>query len=172
MGDQHAKIERSNSNLRRSGSYLDIYNQGIEDRIATLETEAKDFNYMVNWFREHQNRYTVLVAESDGIVVGWASLNRYSHRCAYDGVADLSIYVDRTFRSKGVGSTLHSELEKEARKSNFYKIVLFTFPFNENVQRLYRKMGYHEVGIFEKQGVIDGQYIDVMIMEKLINHMR
>ncbi|TKH41499.1 GNAT family N-acetyltransferase [Paenibacillus terrae] len=147
---------------------LDIYNQGIEDRIATLEAEAKDLDYMVDWFREHQNRYTILVAESDGVVVGWASLNRYSHRCAYDGVADLSIYVDRTFRSKGVGSALHSELEKEAKKNNFYKIVLFTFPFNENGQGLYRKMGYREVGIFEKQGVIDGQYVDVMIMEKLI----
>ncbi|WP_434659365.1 arsinothricin resistance N-acetyltransferase ArsN1 family A [Paenibacillus polymyxa] len=147
---------------------LEIYNQGIEDRIATLETEAKDFDYMVNWFSEHQNRYTVLVTESDGIVVGWASLNRYSHRCAYDGVADLSIYVERSFRSKGVGSTLHSKLEKEAKKSNFHKIVLFTFPFNENGQRLYRKIGYREVGVFEKQGVMDGQYIDVMIMEKLI----
>ncbi|AET57489.1 hypothetical protein HPL003_03575 [Paenibacillus terrae HPL-003] len=94
-----------------------------------------------------------MVAESYGIVVGWASLNRYSHRCAYDGVADLSIYVDRTFRSKGVGSAFHSELEKEAKKNNFYKIVLFTFPFNENGQRLYRKIGYREVGVFEKQGV-------------------
>ncbi|WP_226002996.1 arsinothricin resistance N-acetyltransferase ArsN1 family A [Paenibacillus sp. BJ-4] len=147
---------------------LDIYNQGIEDRIATLEMEAKNFDYIVDWFREHQNRYTVLVAESDGVVVGWASLNRYSHRCAYDGVADLSIYVDRTFCSKGVGSALHSELEKEARENNFYKIVLFTFHFNENGQGLYRKMGYRKVGIFEKQGVMDGQYVDVMIMEKLI----
>ncbi|KAF6599698.1 GNAT family N-acetyltransferase, partial [Paenibacillus sp. EKM208P] len=66
------------------------------------------------------------------------------------------------------GSTLHSELEKEAKKNNFYKIVLFTFPFNEKGQRLYRKIGYREVGVFEKQGVMDGQYIDVMIMEKLI----
>ncbi|WP_149095260.1 arsinothricin resistance N-acetyltransferase ArsN1 family A [Paenibacillus terrae] len=144
---------------------LDIYNQGIEDRIATLEVEAKDFDYMTDWFKVHQNRYTVLVAESDGIVVGWASLNRYSHRCAYDGIADLSIYVDRTFRSKGVGSALHLELEKEARKNNFYKIILFTFPFNENGQRLYQKIGYREVHVFEKQEVMDGQYIDVMIME-------
>ncbi len=123
---------------------------------------------MTDWFKEHQSRYTVLVAESDGIVVGCASLNRYSHRCAYDGVADLSIYVDRTFRSKGVGSALHSELEKEARKNNFYKIILFTFPFNENGQRLYRKIGYREVRVFEKQEVMDGQYIDAMIMEKLL----
>lgn len=44
------------------GSILHIYNQGIEDRIATLELDTKDLTYMDNWFQEHQGRYTVLVA--------------------------------------------------------------------------------------------------------------
>lgn len=72
-------------------SILTIYNQGIADRIATLELEEKDDAYMRTWFADHQGRYAVLVAEKEGEVVGWASLNRYSNRSAYDGVADLSI---------------------------------------------------------------------------------
>lgn len=44
------------------GSILTIYNQGIEDRIATLETQSKDAEYMYEWFKKHQGRYTVLVA--------------------------------------------------------------------------------------------------------------
>ncbi|AHV97392.1 phosphinothricin acetyltransferase [Paenibacillus sabinae T27] len=147
---------------------LRIYNQGIEERIATLETDAKDLNYMESWFQEHQGRYRVLVAEKDGQVLGWASLNPYSHRCAYNGVADLSIYIGRESRGQGVGSTLLQALEDEAKDRDFYKIVLFTFPFNRLGQGLYRKMGYREVGVFEKQGMMDGQPIDVMIMEKLL----
>lgn len=147
---------------------LDIYNQGIEDRIATLEMETKDLSYMENWFQEHQGRHTVLVAEKDGKVVGWSSINRYSQRCAYDGVADLYIYVDREYRGQGIGSSLLPALESEAKANEFYKIVIFTFPFNLSGQELYRKVGYREVGVFEKQGVLDGKFIDVMIMEKLL----
>ncbi|MEK3715314.1 arsinothricin resistance N-acetyltransferase ArsN1 family A [Paenibacillus sp. FSL R7-0333] len=149
-------------------SVLRIYNQGIEDRIATLETEMKDLSYMEAWFNDHQDRFSVLVAEREGEVIGWASLNPYSHRCAYNGVADLSVYIDRSFRGQGVGSSLLESLHKVAKENSFYKMVLFTFPFNESGQGLYRKMGYREVGVFEKQGMLDEAFIDVMIMEKLL----
>ncbi|MCT1403108.1 arsinothricin resistance N-acetyltransferase ArsN1 [Paenibacillus sp. p3-SID867] len=147
---------------------LRIYNQGIEDRIATLEVDQKNIAYMNNWFQQHQDRYAVIVAEYDNEVIGWASLNPYSQRCAYDGVADLSIYIDRTFRGKGVGSMLLERLEEIAKEKDFYKIVLFTFPFNQNGQGLYHKLGYRDVGVFENQGILDGKYVDVKIMEKLL----
>lgn len=145
-----------------------IYNQGIEDRIATLEQDQKDKVYMTSWFGEHQGRYSILVAELADVIVGWASLNRYSHRCAYDGVADLSIYVERSFRGHGVGQHLLEQLEKKAHSQGFHKIVLFTFAKNQLGQGLYRKRGFREVGIFEKQGVLDGQFVDVMAMEKVL----
>lgn len=154
--------------LEDTPSILRIYNQGIEDRIATLETETKDSSYMEAWFKDHQGRFSVLVAEREGSVIGWASLNPYSHRCAYRGVADLSIYIHREYRGQGIGSILLDSLEEEARKNEFRKIVLFTFPFNGNGQGLYRKMKYREVGVFESQGILDGTFIDVMIMEKLL----
>ncbi|KAA6451279.1 MULTISPECIES: arsinothricin resistance N-acetyltransferase ArsN1 family A [Bacillus] len=147
---------------------LNIYNQGIEDRIATLDQDLKTMNEIEIWFQEHQGRYSVLVAESKGKIAGWASLNPYSHRCAYQGVADLSVYVDRSFRSKGVGSFLLQSLEKTAKENEFYKIVLYTFPFNELGQSLYKKMGYRKVGTFKNQGILDEQYVDVMAMEKLL----
>lgn len=148
---------------------LRIYNEGIADRIATLETEIKDLFYMQHWFKDHKGRYGVLIAEHENEIVGWASLNRYSQRCAYDGVAELSVYVSRDYRGKGVGSFLLPALEQLARKEDFYKIVLFTFPFNTAGRRLYQKFGYREVGTFEKQGILEGQPIDVTIMEKLLS---
>ncbi|MCY9141965.1 GNAT family N-acetyltransferase, partial [Peribacillus frigoritolerans] len=79
-------------------SIKDIYNQGIEDRIATLETELKDQDYMEEWFTKHSGRYKVIVAEQEGEIVGWASLNQYNNRSAYNGVADLSVYISRDHR--------------------------------------------------------------------------
>ena len=145
-----------------------IYNEGIEDRVATLDQDPKSETDIAEWWDAHAGRYAVLVAERSGEIVAWASLNPYSHRCAYAGVADLSIYVTRSARGSGIGKRLLSELELVARRNAFYKIVLFTFPFNEAGQRLYRGIGYREVGVFKEQGRLDGRPTDVMAMEKLL----
>jgi L-amino acid N-acyltransferase YncA len=147
---------------------LHIYNQGIEDRIATLEMDKKDKEYILAWFGDRKERYVVLIALEGEIVVGWASINPYSTRCAYDGVGDLSIYIHRDYRGKGIGKNLLNEIENTAKENVFYKLVLFTFPFNLLGQRLYRGAGFREVGIFRNQGMLDGKYVDVMAMEKLM----
>jgi L-amino acid N-acyltransferase YncA len=145
-----------------------IYNQGIEDRIATLETEIKDLTYMIDWFEKHQGRYQVIIAEFNEQIVGWASLNSYNPRDAYKGVADLSLYIDRQYRGKGIGGKLIEAIEVIAKKNNFHKIILSTFQFNNLGQGLYRKKGYREVGVFKNQGISDGKFVDVMAMEKLL----
>lgn len=152
-------------------SILNIYNQGIEDRIATLEEDQKNIGYMTEWFNNHNGRFEVIVIENDDELVGWASLNPYSNRYAYAGVADLSIYIRRDYRGKGVGSNLLKDIERIALKNHFNKIVLFTFPFNNLGQRLYRKNGYREVGVFKNQGKLDGRFVDVMIMEKVFEEV-
>lgn len=146
-----------------------IYNQGIEDRIATLEETPKHIEYMKTWFEKHQSRFAVLVAELNGAVVGWASINQYNARCAYDGVGDVSVYIHREHRGKGIGSQLLMELEQVGIENKFHKLVLFTFPFNSLGQGLYRKSGYREVGVFQNQGILDGKFVDVMAMEKLLS---
>ncbi|WP_337035222.1 arsinothricin resistance N-acetyltransferase ArsN1 family A [Paenibacillus illinoisensis] len=150
------------------GSILTIYNQGIEDRIATLETDIKDEAYMSEWFNKHQGRYSVLIAEQNDQVVGWASINSYNPRSAYDGVGDLSIYIHRDHRGKGIGKQLLQKLEEIGKQNNFYKFILFTFPFNTLGQSLYHRAGYREVGVFQSQGVLEGNFVDVMAMEKLL----
>ena len=146
-----------------------IYNEGIEDRTATLDTAPKSKEDIGVWWSEHDGRYAVLVAESEpGQITGWASLTPYSHRCAYSGVAELSAYVARQARRTGVGSALLGALEKHAKQSEFHKLVLFTLPFNDASRSLYVKFGYREVGTFKEQGRLDGRFVDVLAMEKLL----
>jgi phosphinothricin acetyltransferase len=146
-----------------------IYNEGIEDRVATLDEDPKTADDIAAWWAQHTERYAVVVAENDaGDVVGWASLNPYSHRCAYRGVADLSVYVARSARGTGVGTALLRALERRAKEHAFHKIVLFTLSCNASGQGLYRKLGYRHVGVFHEQGCLDGAYVDVMAMEKIL----
>ncbi|MDP5276545.1 arsinothricin resistance N-acetyltransferase ArsN1 family A [Chengkuizengella axinellae] len=149
-------------------SILNIYNQGIEDRIATLEMETKKMDYINNWFKERKEKYVVIVAEENEQIVGWASINVYNSRCAYKGVGEIAIYIERANRGKGIGKVLLRELEFRAKQYDFHKLLLFTFPFNKLGQGLYSKMGYREVGTFKNQGILDGKFVDVMAMEKLL----
>lgn len=148
---------------------LEIYNQGIEDRIATLETRTKDQEYIYSWFNHHQGRYFGLVAQNEERkVIGWAAVSPYNPREAYKGVGEISIYIHRDFRGKGSGQKLLKQLEIEALNHDFYKFVLFTFPFNSLGQSLYNKLGYRQVGVFKNQGILDGKFVDVMAMEKIL----
>src|SRR5438067_1411605 len=83
-----------------------IYNEGIRDRLATLETEERTAAERAAWLAARDERHPVLVAERDGVVAGWGSLNPFNPRPVYAHVADFSIYVARDARGGGVGSAL------------------------------------------------------------------
>jgi phosphinothricin acetyltransferase len=152
-----------------------IYNQGIEDRIATLETELRTPEERRQWLAARGPRHPVFVAEAapapgaDGqAVVGWSSLNVYNPREAYRYVADFSVYVERGWRGRGVGRRLLAHLIEQARALDYHKMMLSTFPFNESGVALYERMGFTRIGIFHEMGRLDGRWVDTLIMEKLL----
>ena len=146
-----------------------IYNQGIADRLATLETEERTADQRRAWLAARGPRHPVLVAERAGRVVGWGSLNPFNPRPAYRFVADFSVYVERAARGTGVGSVLLQALITEARRLGYHKLVLAAFPFNEAGTRLYRRLGFREVGVYQEQGVLDGRWVDTVVMELLLD---
>jgi phosphinothricin acetyltransferase len=145
-----------------------IYNEGIEDRVATLDLDPKSADDVADWWTQHDERFAVIVATQSGAVVGWASLNRFSHRCAHSSIADLSVYVARYYRGKGIGYALLQRLADEARHGGFRKVVLHALNANEHGKRLYRKAGFRKVGVFEEHGLLDGKLVDVVAMERLL----
>ena len=147
-----------------------IYNQGIEDRVATLETALRSPEERAEWLAAREPRHPVLVAQDDaGTVLGWASLNAFNPRPAYDHVVDLSIYVGREQRGRGVGDALLGALTERARALGYHKMVLAAFPTNAPGMRLYERHGFTTVGIYHEQGMLDGRWIDVIVMEKLFS---
>jgi len=145
-----------------------IYNQGIVDRIATLETEERTSEERLQWLATRGPRHPVLVAELDRTVVGWGSLNQFNPRKAYDFVAEFSVYVEREWRGKGVGSALLRALTARAKQLGFHKMVLSAFPWNAAGMALYQKYGFRTVGIYKEQGLLDGKWVDTIIMEKIL----
>src|SRR5215218_10404562 len=146
-----------------------IYNQGIRDRLATLETEERTPQERLAWLEVRDERHPVLVAEREGTVAGWGSLNVFNPRPAYRHVADFSIYVSREARGAGIGQALLGALIECAQDLGYHKLVLAAFPQNEAGMRLYTRFGFREVGIYREQGLLDGAWVDVVIMERLLD---
>ena len=146
-----------------------IYNQGIEDRVATLETELRTAEEREQWLQGRSPRHPVIVAENaQGEVVGWGSLNVFNPREAYRYVADFSVYADRAWRGKGVGRALLGRLIELGHQHGFHKLVLSGFPWNEPGLSVYRRAGFREVGIYREQGRLDDKWVDTVIMEKIL----
>jgi L-amino acid N-acyltransferase YncA len=151
-----------------AAAICDIFNEGIVDRVATLETELRTPAEREEWLRARSPRHRVFVAELHGEVVAWASINPFNARRAYDHVADFSVYVSRRMRGHRIGERMLTHLLNEAAALGYHKLVLAAFPFNEAGMRLYRRCGFREVGVYHEQGMLDGRWVDVVIMERLL----
>jgi len=150
-----------------ASAIADIYNQGIEDRGATFETEPRTTQEMAARLAD-TGRYPLLVAVDAGVVLGWAGLSEYRARACYAGIAEFSIYLAREARGRGIGRHLLTALVDAARAHGFWKVVSRVFPTNAASRALCRSCGFREVGIYEKHGRLDGEWRDVVIVERVI----
>ena len=150
-----------------AATIADIYNQGITERGATFETEPRSEDDIAARLLD-ESRFPLLVAEDAGVVIGWAGLSRYRSRPCYDGIAEFSIYLDRAARGRGVGRILLDALVDVARQRGYWKLVSRIFPFNTASRALCRACGFREVGVYKNHGRLDDQWLDVVIVERVI----
>ena len=144
-----------------------IYNQGIAERSSTFETAPRRNEELRE--RIVDVRYPLLVAVDDvHVVLGWAGLSSYRPRDCYAGIAEFSIYLDRSARGRGIGKQLLAALVDAARDRGVWKLVSRIFPFNVASRSLCAACGFREVGVYEKHGQLDGRWLDVVIVERLI----
>ncbi len=148
-----------------SDSIAEIYNQGIEDRIATFETVSRTGNDIRKWF---DGVHPIVVAESAGSIVSFAATFPYSNRECYSGIAEFSVYVKREMRGIGAGKAVMKLLIEESGCSGFHKLVSRVFTENSPSRSLLGSLGFREVGIYEKHARLDGKWRDAVIVECLI----
>lgn len=139
-----------------------IYAQGIATGDATFETEVPNWE---PWDAEHLD-VCRLVARRGEEILGWAALTPVSSRCAYGGVAEVSVYVGDDHRGKGIGSRLLARLVEESEDHGIWTLQAGIFPENVASVVLHRKLGFREVGKRERLGRLDGRWRDVLLLER------
>jgi L-amino acid N-acyltransferase YncA len=139
-----------------------VFGEGIATRNATFETRAPSWEaWNASHFPEQR-----LVAELDGEVVGWAALSPVSSRCCYRGVAEESVYVAERARGRGVGLALLRRLVEAADEAGIWTIQAGIFPENVASVRLHERCGFRRVGIRERIARLDGEWRDVLLLER------
>jgi L-amino acid N-acyltransferase YncA len=144
-----------------------IYNQGIEEREATFETRPRTATELAAQMGD-PGRPPFIVAERDGRVVGWGRVTAYSTRACYAGVGEASIYVDREARGSGIGRLLFDALGEAALARGYWKLVGLLFPTNAASVALVRAAAWREVGVYRRHGQLDGEWRDVLAVERLL----
>jgi phosphinothricin acetyltransferase len=142
-----------------------IYNEGIEDRLATFETRLRSDDEVVAWL---DGGLPFLVAEDGGEVVGFARVSPYSDRCVYDGVGEHGVYVARAARGGGLGRALLLALCDEAAGRGFYKLTSRVFSDNAPSRAAHVSAGFVEVGVQRRHGRLDGRWKDCVLVERLL----
>ncbi len=143
-----------------------IYNQGIEERVATFETRLRSPEEIHAWF---DGAHPVVVVEESGEVIAFAATFVYRPRECYAGVADFSVYTARGFRGRGAGRLAMEELLEAAEWAGFWKLTSRVFVNNAPSRTLLGSLGFREVGVYEKHAQLDGVWHDVVIVERLIS---
>lgn len=151
-----------------AAAIADIYNQGIEERIATFETALRSAQDVEAQLAERGDRFPTVVVEREGQILAGAGAGPYRARPAYAGIAEHSVYVSRQARGTGAGRTALEGLAREYEARGFWKLVSRIFPENTASLALRERAGFRTVGVYRRHGQLEGHWRDCVVVEKLL----
>jgi L-amino acid N-acyltransferase YncA len=149
-----------------AASIAAIYNIGIREGTSTFEARERTPDEVTRWLGDPH--FPVLVAQRNGEVMGWIAASSYRARECYAGIAEFSVYVDPVMRGRGVGDALTSAFLERCAQVGHWKVLSRVFPTNLASRALCRRHGFREVGVYRRHARQDGQWRDVIIVERLV----
>jgi L-amino acid N-acyltransferase len=147
----------------------EIYNEAILTTTATFDIEPKSTEERRGWLQSHDERHPIVVAVVDGLVVGWASLSRWSERPAYHDTCETSFYVQSGYRNRGIGRMLKQAILEEAHRLRFHTVIARVAGESEVSLHLNESFGFVHVGTLKEVGKKFGKLLDVHILQKMLN---
>jgi len=148
-------------------SIRDIYNEAVLFTTATFDTEIKDLEDRTLWFKNRDENFPIILAEYKGEIAGYAALNKWSERKAYDITAEISVYVHSTFRGKGIGKLLVESIVAIGGQTQLKTIIARITEGNDHSIYLHERNGFQLVGTLKQVGKKFGKLLDVTIMQKV-----
>ncbi|MCT4688100.1 GNAT family N-acetyltransferase [Vallitalea sp.] len=147
--------------LSDAQAICNIYNYYVENTIVTFEEENVTVEDMTDKIKYITDKYCFIVYEDKGKVVGYAYVSKWRGRSAYRFCVESSIYLDKDYNGRGIGTILYKELIDRLQKLNYRVIMGVVALPNEPSVKLHEKIGFKKAGHFEKVGLKFNRWIDV-----------
>ena len=149
-----------------AATLLAIYAPYVENTAITFEYEVPTIEDFATRIEKTLERYPYLVAEEDGLILGYAYASTYYARAAYDWAVELSVYVSQDARGKGVGSKLYDALEEMLEQMGYIHFLACISLPNEDSIAFHTKRGYKQVAHFPKIGYKFERWHDIVWLQK------
>ncbi len=143
---------------------LDIYNYEVVNGVATLDLNPRSLEEWQFWFDHHNmENHPLYVAVEGGRVAGYSSLSSYREKEAFRSTVELSIYVEKDFRSRGIATELMAFVLDLARADErTHSVVSVVTAGNEASCKLHEKFGFTYCGTIPEVGMKFGVYRDIV----------
>ena len=149
-----------------------VYNDAIRSGVSTMDAEPVDARYFIRQLAAFKDREVLLVGESKAGVVGWAVVKRYSDRPGYRHTCETSVYVADSLQGNGYGSVLQQAIVERADAFGYRHLVAKILAANESSIEFHKRFHYEIVGTQRKIGFLNGQWHDVVIMQRILDAVR
>jgi L-amino acid N-acyltransferase YncA len=147
---------------------LEIYNLAVMSSTASFDTEEQSLESRREWFQEHDPTHPILVAVDSRKVAAYCSLSRYSKKNGYAKTVEMSVYVRKEFRRRGMATALMKEAITRARKLGYHAIISVISSNNFGSLELHRKMGFEYRGELREVGFKFETWQSVSIFELIL----
>jgi L-amino acid N-acyltransferase YncA len=148
-------------------SITEIYNDAILNTNSTFDTEVKTIEDRTHWFKNRDDNFPIIVAEQLGNIIGYAALNKWSERQAYDVTAEISVYIHPEHRKQGTGKKLIEMLLAIGEETQLKTILARITEGNDHSIYLHEHNGFKMVGVLRQVGKKFGKLLDVTMMQKV-----
>ena len=145
----------------------EIYNEAILTTDATFDTETKTVESQKEWFENHDSMNPIIVVEKEKKIIGWASLSKWSDRCAYSDTAEISVYIKDGYRGQGIGKQLIERIIQAGEEVGIHTIISRITAGNEESIHLHEVFGFEHIGVMKEVGKKGGRLLDVVMMQKI-----
>jgi len=137
---------------------VEIYNQAVENKFETADTEIIDLKDRQEWFFSHiPDAYPIYVCETNEKLVGWISVSPYRQgRLALRYTVEISYYVHRNFKRQGHGTKLLEYAISECKRMNYRSLFAIILDKNEASINLLTKFGFVKWGHLPNIADFDG----------------
>ncbi len=156
-----------NANINDLGEITEIYNWAIMNTTATFDINPKTIIEQKYWFNQHDKKNPIIVAELEKIIVGWASLSKWSNRCAYSDTAEVSLYIKNGFMDIGIGKKLMKKIIYKGKSLGLHVLIALITEGNNKSIYLHESFGFEHIGIIREVGKKFGKLLNVHIMQKI-----